>query len=783
MARPQAKAALLLLLFATLELFLRSPILLGSVALYQRDLFLLYFPLVQSALRALSEGALPLRDPSSAFGQPLLGDPSSQVLYPPVALHLFLPPHLAYAWFVSIHSVFGALGVALLARRLARGSWLAALVSGVFWLACGPLQSLATLWHHMAGASWIPWVLLCANSVTAAKQGRSAIVLGGVFGSQMLAGSADMCAMSGLLCVLFVATSDSRRLWRVWLGSAAIALALSAGVWFPAIELVLNSARAALSEHARTGWSLHPFSVIEFFLPVPFSAFPLLPEWRAAMFEGREPFLGSVFMGSVLLPLCLAALADARIPRSTRLACFLGVAGAFLISLGKHAAAYSIAVALIPPLRLFRFPSKAMVAVAVLLCVLAGAGASAIRESRRARLGALLGIMVVGGGALTLLSPVLQSFVAVLLDQKQTLAMAVVWSNLPPDLAVSLGLLGLLAACLRWPSGRAGGLLAVALVAGHWRQSVHLHADLNVTLPMNVLAYKPPYLELARPPAGSRVYVDDYGLAPGAARRGPHRDVVWDLQAMGLPLDAATVVAGRATLIPLTGAFWGLDYAWDGDLRLLFDRRLALLTTGLTRLEGTAGFLKLLQLSGVKRVVSLHEEGMDGLKVLSRHSVFRFEDLLIFEVPDARPRAYLTTGRQLGTGSDLTDLIDRRFDPETTVLVDDGSARKPLQGSVGFARVLHRKADRLTVETSSNAPAFLTVIEGSMPGWRVWVDGKPGKVERANAIFIGTEVPTGAHQVEFRFLPVSAVVGFSLTGLTVASLLAWSLLTRKADAK
>src|SRR5213075_2289107 len=111
----------LLLFFALLEFWLRSPVLLGTFALFQRDLMLEYFPLVQSALRELSQGAFPLRDPTSAFGQPLLADPSSEILYPPVWLHIFLSPALAYAWIVSLHSVFGALGVALLARRISGG--------------------------------------------------------------------------------------------------------------------------------------------------------------------------------------------------------------------------------------------------------------------------------------------------------------------------------------------------------------------------------------------------------------------------------------------------------------------------------------------------------------------------------------------------------------------------------------------------------------------------------------------------------------------------------------
>ena len=189
-SKGRREVGLLLLVLFLIEFVSKGPILLGTLALYQRDLMLVYFPLIQAILREVSLGALPLRDPTSGFGQPLLADPSCQILYPPVWLHIFLPSPLAYAWFVSLHSVFGALGIALLARRLSSGSLLAALVGGSSWLLCGPLISLATLWHHMSGAAWIPWVWLAVERVLSRAPGRPALVLGAVMGAQMLAGSA-----------------------------------------------------------------------------------------------------------------------------------------------------------------------------------------------------------------------------------------------------------------------------------------------------------------------------------------------------------------------------------------------------------------------------------------------------------------------------------------------------------------------------------------------------------------------------------------------------------------
>ena len=241
---------------------------------------------------------------------------------------------------------------------------------------------------------------------------------------------------------------------------------------------------------------------------------------------------------------------------------------------------------------------------------------------------------------------------------------------------------------------------------------------------------------------------------------------VWHDHLEAFGPDAGTVVGTYAYLMPLTGATWGLEYAWDTDLRLLFDQRLVRLTNSLRLAEGSPGFLKLLQLSGVEKVAALHEDGMEDLKLLGRYRIFHREPLRILEVPRPLPRAHLTSGRKRLRDSDSNALLDQDFDPRTTVLVDDGPERAPVTTFDGSARLVERKADRLTVLTTSNQPGFLTVLEGVLPGWRVSIDGRPGTVERANAIFVGTEVPAGNHRIEFRFLPPSALAGVGISALT-----------------
>ncbi len=763
------EVTVLVLILAMIELASKGSILLGTVALYQRDLMLVYFPLVQAILREVSRGAFPLRDPTSAFGQPLLADPSCQILYPPAWLHILLPPPLAYGWFVSLHTVFGALGVALLARRLSSGSFLAGLIGGVAWQLSGPLLSLATLWHHMAGAAWIPWVWLAVERVLARCPGRTDLVLGGVMGAQMLAGSAEMCAGTLMIAALRILMASGLSLWRAWVVSGVSAVAMSAGMWLPAAELLMNSARSALPETARTFWSLNPLSILEFFLPVPFSAFPLTHAWQTAFFEGREPFLASMFFGAPILPLCLAALADTALSRSVRAAGFLGATGAILTALGKNAVFYSWLVAVVPALRIFRYPTKAMIPFAVLMCVSAGVGIASVRRSARSRRAAWAGILGLSATALLILGylePLEREFI----DLSNPAGVAEINTNLPGDMLWTVGLLTLLGAYMSVPRHRVSlGLLALVAPV-QLRQSHSLHDSLNPTVPMNVLSYRPEFLELMKPPPGGRLFVYDYSNIRGskANRYVSEGSRGWET-IKGLERSTASLLAVRTYMGPLVGGFWGVEYAWDVDMRMLFDRRLADLTIGVRRVEETPGFLKLLQISGVHRMVSMHEQGLGELKLLAREDFYP-RPLRIFAVPDPRPRAFLVSGRSRGSGHDLDDLVDPAFDPRTSALVERDPIRPPAPGFEGVASVLEERSDRIQLETQSNGPSFLTLIEGALPGWRAWVDGRPAAVERANALFIGTEVPKGTHRVEFRFLPTSAVAG------VLVSALSWVLL-------
>jgi hypothetical protein len=94
----------------------------------------------------------------------------------------------------------------------------------------GPFLSLVDLWHHFASAAWIPAVFLAVERSIETRRPRDAVLLGLAIGLQVLAGSADVCAMTLLALAGWVVSSTSSR-------AVALVLPLAAAPWLAVAAL------------------------------------------------------------------------------------------------------------------------------------------------------------------------------------------------------------------------------------------------------------------------------------------------------------------------------------------------------------------------------------------------------------------------------------------------------------------------------------------------------------------------------------------------------------------
>jgi hypothetical protein len=725
--------------------------LLHGEVFFERDLHHDWYPRMAAVGRALAAGVWPLWEPGLGFGQPLVADPSVQLLYPPTWLVLALPWSAAYTAFVLMHLVVAALGAGRLARRLGAGRLGAAAAALAFALS-GPLQSAVNLWHHFAGAAWMPWVLLAADAALRRPRLRRMLAFAAAFALQILAGSADLCAMTlglvGVMAALRLLRARRRpaRLRRAAASLAAalaLALALTSALWWPAAESVSRSARKALPEDVRAAWSVPGLGLARLVAPldparVPFDA----AVWTRLYERPAHPLLPSLYLGIPTLGLAAAAFLSRRRRLGATLLLLVAVV-ATLFAMGTSGPLYRPLAALLPPVQIFRYPSKTMLVVALAAALLAGLGLRALAGPRRARL-ALAALVLALACASVLIG--------------RSLGAALGW---PLALGAATALV-LAAQGARLPLRSASAALLALVVC----DLVAAHRELNDTLPAALLTAAPPVLEHVRPPSGQRIHVWDYYTLPGTAERLLGRSDLY-LAPEGTSQAQARMLrfaAQRQLLMPATAVFFGLETSYDLDSRGLYPRDLNDLTYFLRYVEGTLAHTRLLRLGAVAKVLAMHERGLEDLKPASTLPSLGGDAIRVFDVPDPRPRAWLVgRTRVADAGEAFRALGDPSWDFVHEALVATGAPLQdgaPLEGSV---RWLEYRSDRQRLETTSSREALLVLADSHDPGWRASVDGAPVELKRANLAFRGVVVPAGSHRVELVYRPRALLLGLAVS--------------------
>lgn len=777
----RAALGLLFLIAAVLSCF---PKLLSSQwVFFSRDIHAYWYPMVSTFVRVVSEGGLPLWDPYEAYGLPLWADPGAQVAYPPTWLNLLLLPQSVYKLLVLGHLLAGGAGVAALARRWGLGV-LPAFTAAVAFACSGPIVSAGSLIHHLCGAAWMPWVLWALEGVLARASRRDVALLALALGGQALAGSADVCAMTGLAAVLRWTSLAAGR-WGTAIGrttplavAAAVAALLMAIQWLPTLAMLGRTSRMLFPPESKLFWSTHPATLVDAFVPRLISEMSMGAGPREVLYGSREPFLSSLYVGIATLPLALLAL---RSRRPQRHWAWLSLALFVALALGRHFSPGKAILAL-PPLSMLRYPSKYLWVAALAWALLAGLGTEVWWRSwcRRDRAygwaagAGLLAIAVVLAvaahhgtrgperliGAFDVAEP-WRAWMAVLASRK--LQAAAGW------LCISALLLLLRAWRPEWSrlSAAAATLVAAADLASAAR-------PVNPLAPALLMTHRPPLLEVLLPDAqhtrllstGADVTRLNQDLTRGPAGWEPEWRWTLGLQEM---------------IPPPSGTRWNLRGSYDGDFTGLSSPWQAFMSRLVAATHATPVAVRLLQMGNVGWVIDPRADGFPLLpEAAQAQSVFS-HPLRLRRVPEPMPACYVV-GAATRADSDeaaARRIASRDFDPwGEVVLSGEGPGLEASPAFRGQALYRVRRANLLRIETETNAPGVLVASEAFDPDWRATVDGVPGAVERANVLFRGVRVPAGRHLVELTYFPRSVPWGIAATAL---GLVLVGVLLRRGD--
>ncbi len=625
---------------------------------------------------------------------------------------------------------------------------------------------------------------------------------------------------------------------RVLAGRFLLALLLTAGLsavqLLPVLWHVGKTGRTSLSFETGLFWSLHPLKLLDMLLPRFWG--DALSHWHLPWLylDGREPFLLSLFIGIIPVGLALVAVLVCR-DHVTHLWAtrFWGLTGllALLIALGSFTPFSYVVYYVLPVFQIVRFPVKLLVPVALAVSQLAAIGihylAAERPAERQARRLLWLGAGLVALGVVWLLLAAsvrllpddagqaarrlaeIQFHHTLVLNLRQVLEMnhaetverAALWltSVIPqqlPHVLLPVLLIAALVFC-RWPSSSGANLW---LIAGRFRSlllwfagavGVFLlmvnHRTVNPLADRRFFDDQPPVLEKLKsqsPPL--RLFAEPHPVAPNL----PSRFLLRNSSELDfLPTAAQLPYTLRQSLQISTGTL-GVENSYTGDPELLLPKPQELLNS-LVYLDPPPNMplARLLAVGSVEYAVLRRWEPKPGARFALVGTFPNGTRIPVsaYQVIDALPRAYLIAAHKAellpADVSTLVRLASDEFDLHTKVILErNGGNLQESPGPLaregeraGEARILHRDALRVEIETAASAPAYLVLTDSYHDDWQVSVDGRPAPLLRANLIFRAVALDPGSHRVIFRYRPTSLYWGAMITLATAVAigLLIW----------
>ncbi len=139
----------------------------------------------------------------------------------------------------------------------------------------------------------------------------------------------------------------------------------------------------------------------------------------------------------------------------------------------------------------------------------------------------------------------------------------------------------------------------------------------------------------------------------------------------------------------------------------------------------------------------------------------------VFKNPEVMDRAFMVSHwrTERNESQRLKNLGSTEFDPSQTAYIeeeifDESSLSKTPPGN---AQITEYARHRVVIEAECSENNILVLSDTFYPGWRVRVNGEPGKIIKVNQMMRGVFLKPGTHVVRFDYFPISFLLGLFLT--------------------
>ena len=715
-----------------------------------------FWPHYHALARGLASGELPLWLPELFAGTAHVADPQSFLFSPYFLLAAWLDPEPSFRSFDTAVLGLPLLGGAgVLVWSMARGLHpVAAVLGGLVFLAGGSAAWRLQHVGQLHSLSVLPWLLFALDR-TIARGSWPAALASGLLAAMLLAGRDQVALLGAYLAVGFVLARwagglDRLATVRRSLGPLVLAAGLAGLLAAPPLVLTAleaaRSNRVAIDLEGAGRGSLHPALLLTLVTPHLFgSGGPMADFWGPPSFAWPDTGLfvaqnmGVLYLGLVpLLLLVAAGRALARTPDGPFLVIALLVL--LLYALGWYAPVLALAWEFVPGVRLFRRPADATFLLGLLLALL-GARAFDLLLARGIDRAALLRslFLLAAGLAAALLLAVGRGRLA---QAAPALGEAALWLA-----AAGLGLVLLArAGPTRRPALALGLVLLTALdLARNNRPNGATGLPVRGEVDWSVLEPSSPEplldrlaaLARPRPEEGRRDRVELVGLgyawpnAPlvrGLEHTLGHNPVRWARYVAAVGAEDTVAVPDQRRLTP---AF----PSWRSPLADLLGLRWIATPVPIETLDPALA--------------------LDPLPLVART-----DRAFLYENPGALPRVVLATDwAPLEVEAVLAHGRWPAVDLATTVLLEEAPPAAPPPGArPGRLRIASWGRNAVAIEAEAPDGGFLVLHDPWHPWWRATVDGRPVPILRANLLFRAVALPSGRHSVVFTFAPFTGAL-------------------------
>jgi len=159
---------------------------------------------------------------------------------------------------------------------------------------------------------------------------------------------------------------------------------------------------------------------------------------------------------------------------------------------------------------------------------------------------------------------------------------------------------------------------------------------------------------------------------------------------------------------------------------------------------------------------------------VERKKLENMSTIKIYENKKFLPHAFIVPQcRVVSSEAEYKETLQSKdFDPQQILLLDDEPKNYPCEEIITTkekqpVRIDSYKSNTVELSVRIQEKQFLFLSDSYYPGWKAYVDGKETKIFRANYLFRAIIVEPGKHQIRFEYDPLSFKVGLAITLLTI----------------